>query len=79
MPRRDIELPEDVQERLDQYREVYDEWQRYVEANYNEPFSDLSDEVLLRVALGDAIRTMRTWLERSREYERTEKAGRKKQ
>lgn len=49
------ELPADIEKLLDRYRELYDEEQHYNEEHYNYPFKQLSNEVLLMIALDEAI------------------------
>lgn len=54
---KNYELPPDIQKLLSRYRELYDEEQHYNEEHYKYPFKQLSDEVLLMIALDEAIAT----------------------
>ena len=54
---KNYELPPDIQKLLSSYRELYDEEQHYNEEHYIYPFKQLSDEVLLMIALDEAIAT----------------------
>lgn len=52
------DLPEQIQKQLNRYREIYDEWQQYIQERYNAPFLELSDNTLLMIALDEAIAAM---------------------
>lgn len=67
------ELPADVKKLLNRYRELYDEEQQYNEEHYNIPFKQLSDNVLLMIALDEAIAKIH--LERAEERKRGGKDG----
>lgn len=52
------DLPEQIQKQLNRYREIYDEWQQYIQERYNAPFLELLDNTLLMIALDEAIAAM---------------------
>lgn len=51
-------MSEQGQKLLNRFRELYDEEQRYNEENYGIPFKELADDVLLAIALDEAIIAM---------------------
>ena len=52
------EFPEQIQIQLNRYREIYEEWQQYMQERFNAPFLEASDNALLLIALDEAIASM---------------------
>ena len=65
-----VGLPEHIQKHLDRYREIYNEWQHYMEEKYNETFVDLSDNALLMIALDESIGAMHLLMADNRKHDK---------